>query len=100
MKQFSKQNHRCRKQIYSYQREMMVERDNLGGWNQHRHPYIQKAGNQEGPTVQHRKLYSIHCNDLYGKEPFKKKLYIYINVHLKQTQQFKSTILQFKIKIK
>ena len=27
-------------------------------------------------------------------------MYIYINVDLKQTQQFKSTILHFKIKIK
>ena len=32
---------------------------------------------QQGPTVQHKELYSIFCNNLYGKES-KKKIYIYI----------------------
>ena len=26
-----------------------------------------KIDNQQGPTVQHRELYSVLCNDLYGK---------------------------------
>ena len=27
-----------------------------------------KIGNQEEPTIQHRELYSIFSNNLYGKE--------------------------------
>ena len=78
MKQFPKQNHRCRKQTYSYQREMMVERDNLGGWNQHRHPYIQKAGNQEGPTVYSTGNSTPYIVMTYMEKNPLKYIYVYI----------------------
>jgi len=31
------------------------------------HTTVYKIDNQEGPTVQHRELYSTICNNLYGK---------------------------------
>ena len=33
---------------------------------------IYKVDKQQGPTVQHRELYSILCNGLYGKESEKR----------------------------
>ena len=41
--------------------------DKLGDWNGHIHTTICKIDNQQGPTVEHRELYSILCNGLYGK---------------------------------
>ena len=40
--------------------------------------YIKQIINQ-GPTVQHRELYSVLCNDLYGKRISKKSGYMYIS---------------------
>ena len=40
-------------------------RDKLGIWNEQIHITIFKTDKQQGPTVQHRELYSIHCNNLY-----------------------------------
>ena len=34
--------------------------------------------NQQGPTVQHRELYLIFCNNQYGKKNLKKNEYTYI----------------------
>ena len=39
----------------------------LGVWDWHMHTTIYKIDNQQGPTVQHRELYSILCNNLHGK---------------------------------
>ena len=37
----------------------------------HTHTLLYKLDNQQGPNVQHRELYSIFCNDLYGKRIWK-----------------------------
>ena len=38
--------------------------DKLGVWDQQTHTTIYKIDKQQGPTVQHRELYSISCNKL------------------------------------
>ena len=56
-----KQTHRLRKQTYGYQGGKVSRRDKLGGWDIH--TTIYKINNQQGPTIQHRKLCSIdHLN--------------------------------------
>ena len=42
-------------------------RDKLGVWDSQIHSPIYKIDNQQGPAVYHRELYSIFCNNLYGK---------------------------------
>ena len=60
-----KQPHRHRKQTYGYQRRKAgVEGDKLGIWNQHMHTTVYKISKQQGPTVEHRELYIISCNNL------------------------------------
>ena len=59
----TKQTHRHRKQAYGYQRGK-GGRDKLEVWDQQIHTTIYKTGKQQGPTVQHRELYSIFCNNL------------------------------------
>ena len=39
-------------------------RDKLGVWDEQIHTTAYKIDNQQGPTVQHRELYSIPCNNL------------------------------------
>ena len=39
-------------------------RDILGDWDQQIQTTIYKIDKQQGPTVQHRELYSISCNNL------------------------------------
>ena len=41
--------------------------DKLGRWNGHTHTTVYEIDNQQGPTLDHTELYSIICNDLYGK---------------------------------
>ena len=72
-----------------------------------KHTTVYRMDNQQGPTVEHREVYSILCNDLHGKRILKKKkrIHIYVElihfaVHLKLTQHCKSTILQLKKKRK
>ena len=52
---------------------------------------------QQGPTVQHRKLYSISCDNPQWKRIWK-NVYVYITDHFavqqKLTQHCKATILQ------
>ena len=43
-----------------------------GSWDWHIHPTISKIDNHQGPTVQHRELYSILYSNLYGKRIWKK----------------------------
>ena len=45
----------------------MRKRDSLGVWDGHRYTAVFKMDNQEGPTVEHRELCSILCNNLNGK---------------------------------
>ena len=58
-----KQTHRHRKQIYGYQRGK-GGRDRLGVWDQQIQTTIYKRGKQQGPTVEHREVYSVSCNKL------------------------------------
>ena len=44
--------------------ERGVGRDKLGVWDYHRHTTIYKIDNQQGPTVEHRELYSMFCDGL------------------------------------
>ena len=42
-------------------------RGRLGVWDRHVHTAIYKIDNQQGPTVEHRELCSVLCNNLNGK---------------------------------
>ena len=50
----------------------MVGRDKSGAWDEYTHTTIYKRDNQQGPTVEHRELYSIFCDNLYEKIILKK----------------------------
>ena len=56
-------------------------RDKLGVWYQQIQTTIYKIDKQQGPTVQHRELYSIPCNKPYGKED-EDYIYIYIYIYI------------------
>ena len=47
-------------------------RDKRGVGDQHIHSSIYKIDNQQGPTVQHRGLYSIFCDNLHEKRIHKR----------------------------
>ena len=46
-----KQTHRHRKQTCGYQRGKGVGREELEGWDKHRHTTVYKIDKQQGPTV-------------------------------------------------
>ena len=54
-----KQTHRHREQIYGHQRGKEGERDKLGVWGQQMQTITFRMDTQQGPTVEHRELYSI-----------------------------------------
>ena len=54
-----KQNHGHRKQICGGQGGGTWERDGVGASTQ---AFICRMDKQQGPTVQHRELYSIYCD--------------------------------------
>ena len=58
-----KQTHRYRKQTSGYQRGRRGK-DKLGVWDQQIQTTMYKIDKQQGPTVQHRELYSISWNKL------------------------------------
>ena len=51
------------KQTCGYQRVKVGGRDKLGVWKWHIHTTIYKIDNQKGPTVLHKRLYSVFCNN-------------------------------------
>ena len=51
---------------YGCQRGKVGMENKLGVWDCHIHTSISKIDNQKGPTVQHRELCSVLCNDLNG----------------------------------
>ena len=57
-----KQIHRHRKQTYVYHRETWQGRDKLRVWDQQIQTTMYKIHKQQGPTAQHRELYSVSCN--------------------------------------
>ena len=61
-----KQAYRYQKQTYGCQRGNIVGMDKSGAWDEHTHMTTYKIDNQQGPTVQHRELYSIFYDDLYA----------------------------------
>ena len=63
-----KQPYGYRKQTYGYQRGNVAgRRDKSGAWDEHVHITMYKTDNQQGPTAEHRKHYSIFCDNLYEK---------------------------------
>ena len=55
-----KQTHRHRKQVAKG--EGGWGRDGLGVWDQQMQTIIYRMDKQQGPTVQHRELYSVSCD--------------------------------------
>ena len=74
-----KQTHRHREQTCGCQGGGEWGRDGLGVRDQQMQTIIHRMDKQQGPTVQHRKLYSISCDKPKWKRIFK-KLYIYVYV--------------------
>ena len=58
-----KQTHRHRVQNYGHQRGKDGEREKLGIWDYQIYTIKYKT-DEQGPTVQHRELYSISCNNI------------------------------------
>ena len=56
------QTHRYREQTRGCQGEEGWGKDEEGVWDQQRQTIIYRMDKQHGPTVQHRKLYSISYN--------------------------------------
>ena len=54
-----KQSHRYKEQTYGCQEEEGWEREGLGVWDQQRQTIIYSMEKQQGPSVQHREIYSI-----------------------------------------
>ena len=52
----------------------VVGRDGLGIQDWHMHTTVYRMYNQWGPTVQPKALYSIFCDNLYGKESEKEQM--------------------------
>ena len=53
-------------------------RDGVGDWGQQMYAFIYRIDKKQGPTVQHRELYSIYYDKPYWKRICKKKnIYIY-----------------------
>ena len=65
-----KQTHRHRKQTYDYRRGK-GDRDKLGVWDQQIQTTIYKIDKRQGPSVQHRELYSVSFNKLQWKRIYK-----------------------------
>ena len=53
------------KTTHSYQRGNTGEKDKPGAWDEHVYTLMYKTDNQHKPTIQHRELYSISCDNLY-----------------------------------
>ena len=58
---------------------VVVRGDKLRAWGEHTQTTVYKTDNQQGPTIQHRELYSIVCNDLDGKRIWTR---IYTHTHI------------------
>ena len=52
-------------------------RDKSGAWDEHIDPYY-KTDNPQGPTVHHRELYSIFCDNYMRRESEKGCIYEYV----------------------
>ena len=72
-----KQTHRYRKQSCGCQGGWGWERDGVGVCDQQMQTIIYRMDKQQGPTVQHRELYSISCDKTQLKEYKKECIYMY-----------------------
>ena len=79
MNLFIKQTHTHREQICCCQGGGGWGRDELGVQDQQMQMIIYKMDKQQGPTLQHRELYSISCDNHTGKKY--EEIYIYIHTH-------------------
>ena len=68
------------------------EREGLGAWDQQMKVSIHRMDKQQGPTVQHRELYSIFCDKPDGKEYVKEYIYICITESLCCTSEINTTL--------
>ena len=59
-----KQTHRLQKQTYVYQRG----RDGLGVLYWQMNIFVYRMDDQWGSDTQHREIYSVFCDNLYGNE--------------------------------
>ena len=57
-----KQTHRYRERTCGGQEKGVWGRDRLGAWNQQMQNIIYRIDKQQGPTEQHRELYSVSCD--------------------------------------
>ena len=102
MNSSTKQTHRHREQTCGCQGGGGWGRDGVGVLDQQMQAIIlYRMDKQQGPTVQHRELYSISCDKTIMEKTMKKNIYIYIYIYLNHfagyltlTQHCKSTILQ------
>ena len=62
-----KQTHRHREQTCDCQGGGWLGREGLGVQDQQMQTIIYRMDKQQGPTVQHRELYSISCDKPYKK---------------------------------
>ena len=62
----------------------------MGVWSGQTLTFVHGMDDQRGPAVQHREIYSIFCNNLYGN----RNAYIMTVEEQKLTQRGKSTIPQ------
>ena len=53
---------------HSYQRGNTGEKHKPGAWDEHVYTPMYKTDNQHKPTIQHRELYSISCDNLYEQK--------------------------------
>ena len=75
-----KQNHGHREQTGGCQGGGGWGRDGVGVWGKQMQAFIYGMDKQQGPTVEHRALYSIPCDKPSWKRilNIKKNVYIYI----------------------
>ena len=56
--------------------ERWEREDKSGTWDQQTHTTIYITDNQQGPTVEHRELYSVLCDNHYEKRIWKRGIYV------------------------
>ena len=72
-----KQTHRHREQICGCQEGVGWGRDGVGCWDQQMQTITYRLDKQQGPTVEHRELYSISCDKPSWKRILKNNVYMY-----------------------
>ena len=57
-----KQTHRHKEQTCGCQGGAEMGKGWIGSWDQQMQTIVQRMNKQQGPTIQHRELYSISCD--------------------------------------